>query len=411
MNRPTDRGAGIKVAVLIAVLALVVSPVSTKEPAKAIQAETEIPEHLLLDVGIQLFGPGLPEDDETALEDKGIFAGVRRAEARFLPFHLKNSLEATGQWGAVRVLPTGAEIVDVLVTGTILASTGMELIVVVRVVDSRGRVWREKRYKQQADPFAYMPESLDVSDPYQGLYNQIANDMVKARDHLDEDEVLELRELSRMRFASDLAPAAFGEYLTENKKGRWTIERLPAEDDAMVARIGSIRERDEMFVDTLNEYYAEFYANMRDPYDNWRTYSFEEQKNLQEVRRKARTRKIVGGLLLLGAAFADGGTSAARAARDAAAIGGAVTLKSGIDIGKEAKIHREALKELAASFDAEMAPLVIDVEGHTLRLEGSAETQYSNWRAFLTLLFNSDVGLFLDADTGLPETTTDRPPQ
>jgi hypothetical protein len=399
---------------LLAVLSALVAPVvlappavAGKQPVEAIQAESEIPEDLLLDVGIRVFDPGLPEEDESALEEQGIYADVRRAEARWVPYHLKNSLEATGQWGAVRVLPTGAEKVDVLVTGEIVLSNGLFMVVDVKAVDAKGRVWRDGRYKCEADPFAYVPEALEADDPYQSLYNEIANDLVKSRDKLKEDEIRELRELSRMRFAQDIAPASFGDYLSVNKRGKWSLERLPAAGDTMMVRVAGVSERDDMFVDTINEFYAEFYANMREPYDDWRTFSFEEQQNLREIRRKARTRKILGGLLLLGAAFAEPASSAAGAARDAAAIGGAITLASGIEKGKEAKIHREALKELAASFDAEIAPLVVEVEGRTLKLEGSAETQYAEWREFLTRIFSTETGLPVDADSGTPGAADD----
>ena len=174
-----------------------------------------------------------------------------------------------------------------------------------------------------------------------------------------------------------------------------------------MTRLDRIRERDYIFVDTLNEYYNDFYTRMGEPYGEWRTYSYEEQMALQAIRREARKRKIIGTLLLVGAAVADGGTSAARAARDAAAIGGAIAIKSGMDKSKEAKIHREALKELAASFDAEVAPLLVEVEGQTLRLEGSAETQYEEWRDLLSRIFTAETGLPLDPnDPGLAASGT-----
>jgi hypothetical protein len=153
-----------------------------------------------------------------------------------------------------------------------------------------------------------------------------------------------------------------------------------------------------MFVDTLNEYYAEFYLRMSEPYDSWRAYSYEEQIALREIRRKARTQKILAGLMILGAAVADTSSSVGRAARDAAVIGGAITLQSGIEKGKEAKIHKEALKELAASFDAEIEPLLVEVEGQTLRLEGSVETQYAEWRRLLAEIFAAETGLPVSPD-------------
>jgi hypothetical protein len=40
-----------------------------------------------------------------------------------------------------------------------------------------------------------------------------------------------------------------------------------------------------------------------------------------------------------------------------------------------------------------MEPLLVDVEGQTLRLEGSAETQYAEWRRLLSEIFVTETGL------------------
>jgi hypothetical protein len=161
----------------------------------------------------------------------------------------------------------------------------------------------------------------------------------------------------------------------------------------MLDRIARVRQRDEMFVDTLNEYYAEFYARMGAPYDNWREFSFEEQMALREIRRKARKRMILAGLLILGGAATSSSTTLGDAVGDAAVIGGALAMQSGIEKQKEARIHKEALKELAASFDAEIEPLLVEVDGQTLRLEGSAEAQFAEWRRLLAEMFATQTGL------------------
>jgi hypothetical protein len=64
-----------------------------------------------------------------------------------------------------------------------------------------------------------------------------------------------------------------------------------------------------------------------------------------------------------------------------------------MDLGKEAKIHRDALHELAQSFEAEMSPLLVEIEGQTMRLEGSAEGQYASWRKLLHEIFLNETGL------------------
>jgi hypothetical protein len=56
-------------------------------------------------------------------------------------------------------------------------------------------------------------------------------------------------------------------------------------------------------------------------------------------------------------------------------------------------MHTDVLKELSASFEAEAAPLVVDVEGRTLRLTGTAEEQYAEWRRLLHELYVEETGL------------------
>jgi hypothetical protein len=396
----------ISLRAVLTVLTLLVAanPVAAgrlKPPVEAIQAQYEIAEQDLLDVGIGIFDSGIPEEtDEAVLEKQGIFPDVRKSEARFIPYHLARTLGATGNWGAVRVIPAGVNNVDVIVSGEILLSNGKTLIVKVAARDASGRTWFSRKFKAEANPLAYHNEELQIRDPYQGLYNQIANDLLAEREDLTSEKIAQLRRISMLKFAADLAPYAFDEYLSTDKKGRYTIERLPADDDPILNRVDRIRERDYMFVDTLNEYYADFYKRMDQPYFDWRAYSYEEQVALMQLRREARMKKIIGGVLMAGAIFVDPSSTAQRVMRDAAAAGGVMAIKSGLEKGKEAKIHVEALKELAASFDAEIAPLLVDVEGQTLRLSGSAEAQYTAWRELLREIFANETGLPLDPDTG-----------
>jgi hypothetical protein len=257
-------------------------------------------------------------------------------------------------------------------------------------------VWVNKKYKAVADSGAYQEERVGPREPYQDLYNQISNDLLEARDSLKTRELGEIRQVSELKFAAHLAPDPFSEYLAVNRKGRYTVDRLPAGGDPMMERISRVREREYMFVDTLNQHYANFYADMSGPYDDWRRYSYQEQMALEELRRKARLQKILGALAVIGAMFAEVDSSAEAALRDAAAFGGMAAIQAGMATSKEAKIHVEALRELGASFEAEVEPLVIEVEGQTLRLTGSVETQYETWRQLLREIYSTEIGLPVD---------------
>lgn len=387
-------------SILIAAFAIV-GTADAKEPEDLILAQSEVDLDALLDVGIAIFDPGLPEESESALEEEGIFPEVRKSEARYMAFQLKNTLEASGFWGAVRVIPDATQAVDVTVTGVIIESTGLELTLQIKVFDATGKGWRSKEYDGRAEADAYDPDRLEARDPFQSLYNEIANDMLGALERQDREDIETIREVARLRFGTDLAPDILGDYLRPKSRNRYAIERLPDPDDTMWARVAAMRQRDEMFVDTLNEYYADFYVRMGEPYQQWRLYSYDEELALEEIRRKARNAKILGGIMMLvGIVGGASGSGTAGAAGDAAVIGGAMILESGIRKGKEAQMHLAALRELASSFDSEIAPVLIEVEGRTVKLEGSAETQFGEWRRLLREIFSAETGFPLDPDTG-----------
>lgn len=393
-----------EIAYLVLVALSLAGCTSTGTPSSGsavtlIQAASEVPEETLLDVTIEVFDPGLldPSVPVAKAEKDGVFPEVRKAEARFIPYQLKQTLQSTGNWGAVRVMPEDTSSAEVTVTGEIIKSTGKDLVVEIQVQDASGQTWFEKRYKQEADVLAYSPDQVKKKDPFHALYGAIANDLLVERQKRSQAELMKLRHIADVRFAADLAPVAFEDYLSLDRKERYKLEHLPAKDDSMMARIAEIRERDYTFIDTLNEYYATFTTSMEEPYDNWRSFSYEEQLALEKLRRQARMQKIVGALAIFGAVVAPGGGSTAeRVARDVALIGGMAAIRSGMAKSQEAKMHVEALRELGGSLDVEVTPLVVEVEGETLRLSGTMEGQFAAWREMLRQIYAEETGLPVD---------------
>ncbi len=368
-------------------------------PVIAIQASGEMPEDALLDVGIQIFDPGLPPGDSYTLEEDGIYEDIRKSESRFIPVELMNTLQATGNWGAVRVVPRGTDSVDLIVRGRIEQSSGRKLVIDLRAVDAAGRVWLEKRYKRVAHPRVYKDEDYD-REPFQDVFNMIANDLLTARDKLEIDELRRIRTIANLKFAADLAPIAYQDYLGKDRKGRTIAVKLPAEGDPMMERVAQVRERDYLFVDTLTEYYANFHAEMSEPYDNWRSFSYDEEMARRKQKRTAMLQTILGAAGMLGGLVMDGDDNASSAAKQAAIIGGSMAVQAGMNKFQEVKLHVEALRELASSFDSEVAPLLVEVEGQTLRLTGSVESQYTTWRQLMRDFFISETGLQVDPDDG-----------
>lgn len=388
------RGLALTLLLVLALTGCSTQQVVRENASTATVAQQEVPENELLDLSVVVFDPGLPASEEE-IEKEGLFPEVRRAEARYIPYQLKETLQTTGYWGAVRVVPDKRAITDLQVTGRIIDSNGETLKLAVRAVDATGREWLDKTYTDTASKFAYKGHVAGNVDPFQDIYNEISNDLVLARNALSAQDIQRVRQVAQLRFATELSPYAFEDYLSVDKKGRYSVVRLPADDDAMIGRLRKVQEREYMLVDTLDEYYARFNTDMRLPYDNWRHYTYDEIIALRAVQSSARKRYLAGAALVIGGILIDK-SSDSRAQSNVgvgAAIAGLYAIKSGWDRSKETKLHKDALEELDSSLDAEVAPLVIDVEGRVVELNGSVEEQYIEWRRILREIYDAETGL------------------
>jgi len=101
-------------------------------------ASLRVAEDLLLDVGILNFDTGVPANNDS--EKTRIYPEVREAEARYLPYHIKTTLQGTGFWGAVRVIPSTDVATDVYVNGRIEESDGEFITLVLSAQDATGRI-------------------------------------------------------------------------------------------------------------------------------------------------------------------------------------------------------------------------------------------------------------------------------
>lgn len=360
------------------------------EPLETLSA---IPEAQLLDVGVHLFDPNVPEDWEER-EEGAILPDVRLAEARYMPQILKATLETSGNWGAVRVLPRDTSAVDLEVQASILESNGEKLALAVRVEDATGRVWIEDDYEYLTSRYAYERDGPSGVDPFQPLYTEIANDILEARQRLDAEDRLRIRQVAELRFAENFAPEAFDGYVEQDRRGNWALQRLPAASDPMMSRIRRVRDREYLFIDTLDEYYGEFRRDMQPSYQDYRRFTYQEAVNLRELQAESRRRAIAGVLAVVGGiAAATSDDAYVRSAGAVAVAGGAYTLKSAFDKNVESKIHLEAIRELGTSLEAEVSPHVFELDDRTITLTGTVDEQYDAWRGILRELYEAEVGL------------------
>ena len=390
------------IALLLPVTGCVVSETRPEVYTPAAQAQTEVPEDRLLDIGIGIFDPGLPDEGESP--EDGVFRNVREAEASYVAVQLKDTLQNTGHWGMVRVVPERSESMDIHIKGEIVESDGEILVLEIKATDATNRVWFNRRYKDRADGAAYSDSRVLDRDPFQSLYNAVANDLLAYREEMSTADLQTIRQVAELRFAGSIAPAAFGEHLVEDRKGDLEIARLPAVGDPMLDRVRLIRERDYMFIDTLNEHYATFHRQMEEPYENWRKFSYEEILNLREVKRTARWQQMIGAAAVIGAVAmgAEADSRTASIASDVALIGGIGIFRAGLQTAKEAKIHADAIAELGGSFNADIEPAVVEVQGEERRLTGSAATQYGEWQRLMQEIWTTETGLpDADSSTGV----------
>lgn len=384
-----------------------VNEVITAEVKALDVADVTPPEDLLLDIGIVEFDDGVPADNDPI--KTGVFQEVRSAEVRYLPYHLKTTLQATGHWGAVRVIPSRSAFTDVIVSGVIEKSNGEFVTLRVRVEDAMGHKWYERAYDTQTGISSYNRYRDRTSDPYQNVFNDIANDLVEFVAAMPPKRVQQIRRVSELQFFGDMAPLYYGDHLAKDDDGKTSIVRLPAENDPTVARLRQIRERDRLVVDTLNEHYANFYYGIAIPYEGWRKISREEQVNYRQVRRSAAMRTLLGVMVVAGAVAMEtdnsSSSSTRRMKRGIQNVGiskGFEAIFSGLTRRSEAKMHIESIKELSESFGSEAAPMVVTVEGEARRLTGTAAAQYESWRRLLKQIYEAETGFSKQVDVGVP---------
>ena len=387
----------LAVVVCLAGTGCSVNEVVVAEETKLVVAESPVDEALLLDIGIVELDSGIPEDNDP--QKSRVFEDIRNAETRFLAYHLKTTLQETGHWGAVRVIPSRNAFTDVIISGAIEKSDGEFVVLNISVDDAAGRHWFDKAYETQTGMTSYSERRDRRRDPYQKVFNDIANDLQMYVAAVPAKQLQETREVSELQFFGDMSPLAFGEHLQTGEDGVVRIDRLPAEGDPAVARLRQIRERDRLVVDTLNEHYANFYYGISIPYNSWRKNARQESINFREVKRSARLQALVGVVVLAGSLAIDTDSSSSsrtrrvnRGLQNMGIYEGFNRVVGGLRRNSEASLHLDTIAELSESFGAEAAPMVVNVEGQERRLTGTAQAQYESWRKLLKEIYEAETG-------------------
>ena len=370
-------------------------------------AQSGVDETLLLDVGIVAFNPGIPDKNNPA--KTGVYEDIRLAEAKYMPYHIKTTLQGTGHWGAVRVVPSADAFTDIIVGGQIQKSDGEYVELQLTVWDAAGRHWFTREYEAQTGLTSYSKRRDRRRDPYQKAFNDFANDLQAHAASMAPKALQQTRQISELRFFADMSPAAYRGYLEQDRDGVISVVRLPAENDPAVQRMRQIRERDRLVIDTLNEHYANFYYGIAIPYQNWRKTARSESIKFRQEKRSAQMQALVGVVVLAASTQIDTTSSSSRNTRNInralqyeGISRGINTVWGAIMRNREANLHLDAIAELSRSFGDEAAPMVVNVEGQERRLTGTAEAQFENWRQLLREIHEAETGFTQPVEVGAP---------
>jgi hypothetical protein len=395
VDRVLTKRSGINISCLLALSLLVpavaiagVDKVTSATQAPIRTPSAPIPPEALLDVAIPPLNDGLALTDE----DDTVFPEVRFAESVYFSNQLAKTLEKSGAWGAIRVVPSTDVVMEVYVTGTILQSDGETLDIEVRVHDASGRQWFKERQVRVVGKYAYDRRLKTLADPFQNLFTSIANDMLAYREKMGHEEAVRLRQISELRFAREFSPEAFGEHIEQQRNGTLAIKRLPAENDSILERIKLIRDRDHLYIDTMQEYYDAFSREMHLPYQDFRRASYDSVVKARQLKKRGNRQIIAGIAGIIGGIYGrlnSGSWMAFDSSTTAAAIGG-YALKQGLETKQKSAAQTERLAEMGSSLETMIAPQVIALEDRTVTLTGTVQTQYGQWREMLQQIYQQE---------------------
>ena len=320
-----------------------------------------------LNISIAVFDPGVPEDP-LEIRRRGILPEVREIEALLLPFMLREALVNTNEWGAVRIVPESDYAAELLISGEILRSDGNGIEISVQVLDAGGRPWIDNTYTSEE-----MSEDTDSDEPtdlygFESLFDSIAEDLRVARAALTEEDLVDVVEISFLRYATELAPSIFDGYLFTSPDGIVEIQRLPAENDPMLERIERIRQSEYVFIDTVDEQFQDLHGEIVSIYDLWLEYRRQvAQFENREIQRVA--------------------SSQSNGPR-----GSYQAIRSLYDNYKWARMQQQRQADRAQAFDNEVGPTVNAMRGRVAQLESWLAEQYAEWRGLLEELFALETG-------------------
>ena len=341
-----------------------------------------VPAQWHLDAGIVRFQIPIDEDD---VADGEVFPRVRQAESLYFPQQLRQAMLRGGGWRNVWVVPDRA-VTDLHIMGTIVKSDGTDIELDILAVDATGRTWLERTYEHEFEENDYAGE--DQARPLDALFDRIAQDLLEPRDRKGVTAMKQIRGVAELRFAKEFAPQVFTRHVAE-EDGRFQLVSLPAQEDTLYQLVLQVKERDDLFIETLQDYYEDFAGQIDSPYRDWARQSYYERKIHDEGVFSSVAQGVLSVLTIAAgiAIAADGKSPELRQTGQILAGAGAYGAYDAYQDYQATEIHLEALRELGQSLDSAVKPQVVEVENQTRTLTGSVEEQYQQWQGILNEVY------------------------
>ena len=130
----------------------------------------------------------------------------------------------------------------------------------------------------------------------------------------------------------------------------------PANNDPMLARISRVRNQEYLFCDAIDEQYGDLAVRVAPTYALWRRATAEQALWLEQYEERVSERG------------------------DNAGDGRFARMQAHYAAYRSYRIQEQALWELAEAFEGESQPTMLKTASRVVRLEGTLESQYDEWR-------------------------------
>ena len=291
-------------------------------------------------------------------------AAFRETEALLIGQRLRGEFESNDNWGVVRLFPEPSVIPQLSVQLSILESDGRELVIEAITRAVTGETILSAKYHDISVEEDYTNEKRD---PFADLYATVVNDIADSLSPLSYQESY-LRRLSSLRYASELVPESFPDYLAQ-EADLFTIRREPSRDDPMLIRLHRLQDYELLFVDTIDEQLANVSREVSGAYYLWMRAS-KEQLDWLDLRRE---RGVSAETLRNGSTF--------------------TRLQAVYAAHRSLKVHEQELFELVLELENEARATAVYVNEQVFKLAGTLEQQYQDWRAILRQINNLESTL------------------